>query len=208
VSEAEVVVCDEHESGFGWIAREPAWMGRTSHALAVDGRVWLFDPVDFAGLEQRLAAFGEPAGVVTLFDHHQRDSVTLSARLAVPLHACPSELPGTPFRLTRIPGRWRELALWWPERATLLVAEAVGTADYYCAPGRPLGVHPLLRLLRPPRELLAYRPEHILCGHGAGLHEDASAALVEAVARSRRDLPALLPRLLTATREYRAGRSS
>jgi hypothetical protein len=44
--------------------------------------------------------------------------------------------------------------------------------------------------LTPPRSLLAVEPEHILVGHGEGVHEHASAALREAVERARqRTLP-------------------
>jgi hypothetical protein len=98
-----------------------------------------------------------------------------------------------------VPG-WAETALWWPERSTLVVTEAVGTASYYRAPGRAVGVNPVLRLLRPPTALLRYRPDHLLVGHGAGLHEDTAAALEHAVRRSRRDLPRVVPRLFAAGR--------
>ena len=36
--------CDEFEGSFGWI--EPGFMQRTSHALEVNGRVFVVDPVD------------------------------------------------------------------------------------------------------------------------------------------------------------------
>ncbi len=39
--------CDESEDGFGWIADEPPWLERTSHAIAAGGGVWLVDPVDY-----------------------------------------------------------------------------------------------------------------------------------------------------------------
>ena len=44
---AGVTFCDESDGGFGWIAPEPPWMQRASHALAADGGVWLVDPTDF-----------------------------------------------------------------------------------------------------------------------------------------------------------------
>ena len=72
-------------------------MGRTSHALAVDGRVWLTDPIDADGVEERIRSLGEPAGVIQLLDRHKRDGAALAARLGVPLHVVPSSLPGTPF---------------------------------------------------------------------------------------------------------------
>lgn len=199
---AGVIFCDESEAGFGWVSIEPPWMERSSHALLAGGGVWLVDPVDFVGLDERISAFGTPRGVLKLLDRHNRDAAALSERLGVPLLDCPLAVPATPFELFRIEAspRWAEVGLWWPERRTLLVAEAVGTARYYCAPGRPLGVHPLLRLWRRPRALLGYRPEHILCGHGAGLHHDAAEALGDALSHAGRELPSLLPRLLSARR--------
>jgi hypothetical protein len=49
----------------------------------------------------------------------------------------------------------------------------------------------MLRLW-PPRALRRVFPEHILCGHGSGVHENASHALHEALRTARRRLPAAL----------------
>ena len=67
------IFCDESDGGFGWISPEPAWMGRASHALAADGGVWLVDPVDFAGLDERVRSLGEPRAVLQLLGWHNRD---------------------------------------------------------------------------------------------------------------------------------------
>jgi glyoxylase-like metal-dependent hydrolase (beta-lactamase superfamily II) len=95
--------------------------------------------------------------------------------------------------------RWREVALWWPERRVLVCADALGTVPhYFTLGGEPLGVHPLLRLA-PPRQLARLEPEHVLCGHGAGAHERAAEAVRAALANSRRRLvrlPLELPRAL------------
>ena len=56
------------------------------------------------------------------------------------------------------------------------------------APGERLGVSPLLRLT-PPRRLLAVEPDHVLVGHGEGIHEEAAEALGEAVTLARRRTP-------------------
>ena len=49
-------------------------------------------------------------------------------------------------------------------------------------------MHPLLRGL-PPGALRGYRPEHLLVGHGRGVHgPQAAAALEDAYDRSRKDL--------------------
>jgi len=62
----------------------------------------------------------------------------------------------------------------------------------YIAGDEAIGVHPFLRL-RPPRMLAELEPEHILCGHGAGVHgPEATLALREALATSRRRLPGAL----------------
>jgi hypothetical protein len=52
--------------------------------------------------------------------------------------------------------------------------------------------HPLLRF-RPPRSLAGLEPEHVLCGHGEGVHgADAAEALRVALATARRRLPRAL----------------
>jgi hypothetical protein len=183
--------CDELDWGFGWIAPEPEFMQRCSHALAADGKVWLVDAVDAEGVEERVRALGEPAGVIQLLDRHARDCAPLARRLAVPLHVTPFELvPGAPFRPLRILRTrfWAEIAFWWRERQVLVCGDALGTAPYYLAPGERLGVHPLLRLV-PPRQLVRLEPAHVLCGHGEGIHEDATAAFREALSTSRRRIP-------------------
>lgn len=183
--------CDDLPFGFGWIASKPAVMQRASHALADAGRVWLVDPVDAEGLDGRIRALGEPAGVIALLDRHGRDSAALAARYGVPLHVTPANVPDSPFEIRRVvnlPG-WREPALWWPDRRTLIVADALGTARYFLAPGELLAVHPLLRLV-PPRSLARLEPEHVLCGHGEGVHgPDTAAVLHEALRTSRRHMP-------------------
>jgi hypothetical protein len=184
--------CDETEFGFGWIAPEPRLLQRASHALADGGRVWLVDPVAVDGLDERVRALGEPVGVVQLLDRHGRDGVLLAGRYGVPLHNAPrAGVPGAPFETLRavdLPG-WREAGIWWPERRLLLVADALGTAPYFLGPGERLAVHPFLRLL-PPRALDRLAPEHVLCGHGEGIHGgDASILLHEALRGSRRGIP-------------------
>ena len=184
--------CDEAEWGFGWV--EPGRLERCSHALRAEGRVWVFDPVDAPGVEERIRELGEPAGVIQLLDRHGRDAATLAARLGVPRHETPFQgIPGAPFDPVPIARSrfWREVALWWPEEQVLLCGDALGTAAYYLASGERLGVHPLLRLV-PPSGLSRFAPRHVLCGHGEGVHGDEAApALDHALATARRRLPAL-----------------
>jgi hypothetical protein len=196
-----VTFTDEGDHGFGWVSPEPPWMARTSHALADAGRVWLVDPVDFPELEERARARGEPAAVIQTVPWHNRDCAALARRLGVPHLVAPDRLDDAPFEPVRVSGfpRWRETALWWPARRLLLTGEALGTVRYYRAPGRDLGIHPFLRV-RPPRNLAGYEPEHILCGHGSGVHANATDALRDALEHARSDLPAMAPRVLAAKR--------
>jgi hypothetical protein len=182
----EVEAVDEFDGGFGWILRNEL-MQRCSHALVADGRVWVIDPVDAAGVEERVRAAGEPAGVLQLLDRHNRDCAELARRLEVPHHVVPrASIAPFEFLPIRSSRRWREVALWWPDKRVLVCADALGTAAYFCAGGEPLGVHPLLRL-RPPR--LDVQPAAILCGHGPGVFAAADSALREALSTSRRRIP-------------------
>ena len=116
--------------------------------------------------------------------------------LGVPLERLPASLGAGPFEVVPVISRrgWNEIALWWEEQQTLVVAEALGTAPAF-ALGRPLGVHPLLRLTPPRRSLEGRRPRRILVGHGPPLDTGATPALVGALDRSRADAPRLLLKL-------------
>lgn len=183
-------VVDELADGFGWTRDER--MRRTSHALAADGRVWLFDVVDDQRLDARVAELGEPAGVVQLLDRHARDCAAVAQRLGVPHHVVPRRLPDSPFELRPVVRFrwWREVALWWAERRILVVADALGTSPFFCAGAEPAGVHPFLRLW-PPRSLRGLQPEHLLVGHGEGVHHHPTA-LDSALRTARRRLPRVL----------------
>jgi hypothetical protein len=178
--------------GLGWIAAEPRLIERTSHALEDRGRVWVVDPVAGDDVEERIRALGDPAGVLQLVDRHERDCEAVAARLDAPLHRLPfAGVPGSPFAALRLLDRrgWREVALWWPARRALVCAEAIGTAPHYLGPGERLAVHPFLRPL-PPTRLRGLAPEHVLCGHGEGIHgREAALALDEALTTARRRAP-------------------
>jgi len=188
--------CDDlGADGFGWMVEEA--MTRTSHALIAEGRVWLVDPLDWPEAIDRACGLGEPAGVVQLLDRHDRDCAALASRLGVTHLVAPDDVPGSPFELIPIVRRrwWRESALWWPGRKTLVTADALATNRFYTAGKAPLAVHVLLRLT-PPRQLGGLDPERILVGHGEGLIGPGAAdALREALRVSRRGLPGLLARL-------------
>ena len=177
---------DEADGVLGWI--EDARMRRTSHALGAAGRVWIVDPIEGEGVDERIRALGEPAGVIQLLDRHERDCAAFAARFGVPLHIVPRSLPGTPFELRPVVRLrfWREVALWWPERRILVCADVLGTVPFFRAGDEPIGMHPLLRLW-PPRGLRGLDVRHALVGHGEGVTD--SAAVERALAEARRRLP-------------------
>jgi hypothetical protein len=207
----KVRFCEEWDAGFGWIASEPPLLERASHAVLLDGRVFVFDPVYCPEVEERIRALGEPAAVVQLLDRHERDGPAIAERLGVPLHRVPADgVPGAPFEvipLVRLP-RWREVAVWAPTEGVLVCADALGTASYFLAPGDRLAVHPLLRTI-PPRALSRARAlRHVLCGHGAGVHGDeAPAALAEALTTARRRIPRYAIGLLARRSDERRSRT-
>jgi hypothetical protein len=184
------VTLQRHALGVTWV--EESAMARAAHALLDDGRVWLIDPYEDAEAMAAVAELGTPAGVLQLLDRHNRDCEGLAQRLDVPLLRLPVEAAGTPFQpIPVISNRaWREVALWWAERETLVVAEAVGTAPPF-ALGRRVGVHPMLRLTPPRKQFSGFAPERLLVGHGPAIESGADSALRDALARSRSDLPRL-----------------
>ncbi|HEY7560535.1 MAG TPA: hypothetical protein VH650_00025 [Gaiellaceae bacterium] len=198
--------------GVSWIASEPPLLERASHALAAGGRVWLVDPVDAPGVEERVRGLGAPAGVIQLVDRHPRDCAALARRLGVPQLRLPfAGVPGSPFAavpILDVPG-WREVALWWPAPNVVVCGEALGTAPYFTAAGERLGVHPVLRI-HPPRGLRALAetlaPEHVLVGHGDAVHgPEAAPALADALRGARRRGPSWLGHQLSGRQRGRRG---
>ena len=47
--------------------------------LRTGGGVWLTDVVDGPGIDKRIRALGEPAGVVQLIDRHERDGAAVAS---------------------------------------------------------------------------------------------------------------------------------
>ena len=187
--------CDEFEGSIGWTPAEPELLRRTSHAVAAGGRVWIVDPLDGEGIDERIRELGEPAGVVQLLDRHERDCRPVAERLGVQLHVTPfGGVAGAPFEAVRVvnfPG-WHETALWFPAERVLVCADAVGSASYFRAKGERIGVHPLLRLW-PPKALARFEPRQLLLGHGDGLAGDEAAEALHAALRtSRRRIPGWL----------------
>ena len=193
--------CDDlGEDGFGWVVEEAAT--RTSHALVANGKLWFVDALDWPDAVDRALDLGTPAGVIQLLDRHNRDCAALAARLGVPHVTLPDAVPESPFTFVPVVGRrlWRESALWWPETRTLVVPEAIGTNRFFTGGTAPAGVHLVLRLT-PPQALRRFEPERLLVGHGEGVvGGSAAAALHDALAGSRKNLPGVLLRLPFAGR--------
>ncbi|MCW2923958.1 MAG: hypothetical protein JWM98_1362 [Thermoleophilia bacterium] len=211
-------VTHRFDGGFSWARSSSGLLECRSHALRdADGGVWLVDPFDGTGLDEELEALGgDVVGVIVLLDRHIRDSVALARRYGARLLAPPGRwrrghprpqdaealraegIDACPFTFTPIiqrEGQWLEWSLWWPERAVLVVPEAVGTPDYYRSRARePLAVHPVLRVAGPPHGLVApgTEPQLLLVGHGDAVEADVAGTIELAIGEARRELPSFL----------------
>ncbi|MFB6189707.1 MAG: hypothetical protein ABEI57_07460 [Halapricum sp.] len=199
-----------YDGGVGWIAYPDEQMQRASHAVVgEDGGLWVLDPVDSDGVDDLLAKYGEVTGVVVMLDRHKRDAAALARRhdvsvyvpdwmdgvaseLDAPVERVHTDLGTSGFGVYELIDNrvWQEAALYGEADGTLVVAEALGTAEYYLTGDERLGVHPALRLF-PPRRLRRFDPERVLVGHGAGVHEDADGAIRYALRGSRKRAPRL-----------------
>lgn len=101
----------------------------------------MIDPFEGDGVEERIRALGEPAGIIQLIDRHARDGAAFAAKLGVPLHVVPQSVPDSPFTILPVVSRrlWREVALWWPEQRVLVAADALGTLPFFRAGAEPIG---------------------------------------------------------------------
>ena len=190
---------EEHDLGISWLPDPSETMQRACHAVRLGGAIWVVDPVDVPGLDERIAAVGDPAGVLQLLDRHDRDCAAVAARLGVPHHRLPFDgVEGGPFEAVSVIRTrfWNEVGIWAEGERALVVPEAVGTAPYFRSGGESVGIHPFLRLT-PPRKLAAYVPEHLLTGHGTGMHGPTTpAALVDALDGSRKRIPGALKSMI------------
>jgi hypothetical protein len=179
-----------HDLGLTWL--ETTGLRRAAHAVRDGERVWLIDPFEDAVALTAAAELGRPAGVIQLLDRHNRDCSSIAQRLEIPRWRLPDSVADSPFEVVSVVAQrwWREIALWWGEQRALIVAEAVGTAPVF-ALGRRLGVHPMLRLTPPKAALSGLQPERLLVGHGRPIETGAAAALSEALAAARGDIPRL-----------------
>jgi len=69
--------------------------------------------------------------------------------------------------------------LWNERTGTLIVPETLGTLPAFREGESEIGVHPAVE--EPPRRLSELDPDRVLVGHGASVHDAASAALAAAL---------------------------
>lgn len=194
-------IIENGDIGISWVMDEP--MARASHALTDGEKVWLIDPVDDDAAIERVLSLGKPAVVFQLLDRHNRDGREIADRLGIELVVLPLELRGTPFEAIEVVDNrlWKERALWWKKTKTLIVAEAIGASAMFNPSEAGAGVHIGLRAMPPRRQLGTYNPEHLLMGHGNPINgSQATAALQQALDRSRRDLPGTMLKIPFAFR--------
>ncbi|WP_276272794.1 hypothetical protein [Haloarcula litorea] len=215
----EYEVVDRWADGVSWQAFPDETGERTSHAIRCADGVWLIDPLDAPGVADCYADLGEVAGVAVLADYHARDAAAFAERHGVPVTVptgldrvvervdAPTErvthsLAGFELRRLNPLRAWRETVAYRERDGTLYVPDFLSSGSLYTVGGERLSMTTLSRLF-PPRETFAdLDPERVLLGHGPGVHEDASAALSDAVDGARRRFPRAL--LTQAPRELKA----
>lgn len=188
---------EEHDLGLSWLVDSGEVMQRACHAVRLgdEGKVWIVDPVDVPGIGERIEAVAsgdQVAGVLQLLDRHNRDCAEFAERYDAPLHRLPfGGIAGSGLEPVKVVDNrfWKEVAIHSPADSALIVPEAVGTAPYFRAGSEAIGIHPMLRMT-PPRRLAEFEPEHLLTGHGTGMHGPGTAdALRDALDGSRRRIP-------------------
>ncbi len=204
-----IVASDDHY--LSWQVGDGGLLECCSHMLRTDnGDVWFVDPIDAIGLAEAATEFGRPAGVILLLDRHERDCERIAERFEIPLyvpsgkwrgkpptgaHKFTKSIADSPFhglRVVQRNGFWIERALWWPEKKTLIIAEALGSAAWM-KPDRSdhsLAVHPMLRLTPPDCfSEIVQDVDVVLPGHGSPIQFDGGAMVELAVSDSVLDIP-------------------
>ncbi|MFB6128498.1 MAG: hypothetical protein ABEJ47_01925 [Halorhabdus sp.] len=167
-------VLDRFEGAVGWMAHPDEAGQRASYAVRGDDGVWLFDPLDATGVDALIADLGEVVGVAVLSNFHARDAAAFADRYDVPVFV--------PDWMDRVPGRVDAPIERYDRTPDLLsTRRTVG--------GERLTLTLPSRLF-PPRDLLGDRePNRILVGHGDGISENATGALVDTLDGARQRLP-------------------
>ncbi|MGM0372706.1 MAG: hypothetical protein ACQEQJ_09440 [Halobacteriota archaeon] len=201
-SATDPAIVDQFDGGFGWLPHPEEAMQRASHAVDFGDGVWIVDPLDAPGIDERIEELGEVRGVIVLLDRHERDAAAFANRFDVPVFRPPyvdrefdapvewlgSHLPDSDVQVLQTVDLpfWKEGALY--DEETLVLADALGAAGYFAVGPERLGVHPMLRL-SPPTQLRGLTPERIFVGHGEGVDYRAAEALDVALTGARWRLP-------------------
>lgn len=207
----EIEVVDRFPDGIGWVAHPEERGRRVSHALVGDDGVWVVDPLEAPRTDELLDDLGSVAGVAVLSDYHARDAESFARRydvpiavpswfrrvprlLNVPIETIETELGDSGFEIRRYTPfpLWREGIAVHEERGTVYVPECLSTLDSYRVEPERVGLHTAARLV-PPRGVLGnLEPDRLLCGHGAGIFDEARKALTVSLDGARRRFPAAL----------------
>lgn len=204
-----IQVTTEWDGGLSWIAHPEEAGQRGSHAIQSDDGVWLFDPLDGHGIDERVRSLGPVAGVAVCSSYHARDAGTVARRHGVSVHI-PDWMPRVESRVDApierytdtfdeafrsIPCRpfpgWNELFPYHESSNTLFVPDSLVTATPFLLANEQLAP-PLVRRLQPPHQLAGLTPDRILVGHGAPITENAPEALRDALSGARRSFPKAL----------------
>ena len=207
-----LAVVGEWDDCLSWIAHPDEGGERASHALRTAEGVWVVDPLDGPGVDDRLDSLGEVVGVTVLSCWHARDAGALARRHDVAVHI-PTWMDRTEARVnapveryTLAPGEldsgfrtlpcrplpgWQEVFLYHGPSKTLFTPDSLGTSRINTLDDERLGLA-LLRRLQPPDQLRGLEPERILVGHGEPVTENAPQALEAALDGDRRSFPGAL----------------
>lgn len=210
-SSTGIKVVDRFPAGIGWLAHPEERGQRVSHALVGDDGVWIVDPLDAPRTDELLADLGSVVGVAVLSDYHARDAATFAQRydvpvsvpswfrrvprkVDVPLQTIESELGESGIEIRRYTPfpLWREGIAVHKDLGTLYVPECLSTLDSYRVDPERVGLHTATRLIPPRRVLGELEPDRLLCGHGCGIFENATAALAETLGGGRKRFLAAL----------------
>ncbi len=206
-------VVDEWADGFGWLAHPDETGHRVGHAVRTradsEGGVWVLDPLDAPGLDDRLAALGEVVGVAVLSDYHARDAAAIAERYEVPVtvpapldraadrvdgpvELVEGSLAGFDLQTVRPLHAWTETVAYREADGTLYVPDYLSGHEKFCVGGERVGMPTFSRLVPPRDPFECFAPERILFGHGEGVTTDARAALADALDGARRRFPRAL----------------
>lgn len=192
-------ILKEWDHGFTWMAHPDADLRRSSQAIEVDKNVWLVDPLDAVGLDDKLADLGGVVGVVVLGSHHERHADRLARRHGVAVHVpewfrasgrnfeapvkdISNGLNDTGFELLflRDNAFRQEGALYHPARKTLIVSDTLMTALFSSKPGRP-ELFPPARIRPSYDALRGLEVDRLLLSHGEPVFEDVEVKIERAL---------------------------